>query len=373
MSSQASENDSASSNPSGATSIFPYNYSSYSPPVASPPFAHLAADSQQAAAESLRAFLCSSGAAAGNGDFNGVATSEDAGTGLCGGLTSSSSSSSSPSSYAQTGALSSVCAPPPGIVSAARCSIEQLTEKAEKPGDASAPADDGSSSLETPANAGVSEHAKSPAVPSSLSSPSCLPPPSSNDPTGSADGTAGGISHSTKEDGDSCQQQVPSCEGGPNGAALGDSFRVLSRKRKADAFLPDGDAETMERLKRLMESLTREQMKLLLAKACVQYPGVFCLPSCCNRLVSDSSFDLYVSLRNALYTWCLFCYTVFLFFFRCRGRASMEREKRPGTPETTRCLFTALLPGPSVPAVGSTILFCVCTCSCLLEKRDTGD
>lgn len=272
MSSQTSENDSASPNPSGAAaSVYPYNYP-YSSPVASSPFAHLTADSQQAAAQSLRSFLCSSGVGGANSEYDGVSTSDDAGTGLCGAVTSS-SSTSSPSTYAHSSTpLSSICSPPPGIGGNARCSIEQLTEKGEKP-DASAPGDDGSNGLESGASIGVSEHVKAQAVSSSSSSPSCLSPSSPNNITVTADGTDGSVPHPTKADGDSCQQQVPSCEGGPNGA-LGDNFRVLSRKRKADAFLPDGDAETMERLKRLMESLTREQMKLLLAKACVQYPGM---------------------------------------------------------------------------------------------------
>ena len=50
------------------------------------------------------------------------------------------------------------------------------------------------------------------------------------------------------------------------------------RKRKAPEELPQIDEATAERLKRATDSLTKEQLKMLLARACSHYPGTYTPP-----------------------------------------------------------------------------------------------
>ncbi|KAL8427230.1 hypothetical protein ACSSS7_007821 [Eimeria intestinalis] len=63
--------------------------------------------------------------------------------------------------------------------------------------------------------------------------------------------------------------------GGGGGIAEGLASGILPcRKRKAPEELPDIDEATAERLRRATESLTKEQLRMLLARACSHYPAV---------------------------------------------------------------------------------------------------
>ncbi|KAL8432055.1 hypothetical protein Efla_003496 [Eimeria flavescens] len=68
----------------------------------------------------------------------------------------------------------------------------------------------------------------------------------------------------------------PESEGHPPGSvAEGLSSGILPcRKRKATEELPQIDEATAERLRRATDSLTKEQLRMLLARACSHYPAV---------------------------------------------------------------------------------------------------
>lgn len=63
--------------------------------------------------------------------------------------------------------------------------------------------------------------------------------------------------------------------GGSGSIAEGLSSGILPcRKRKAPEELPQIDEATAERLRRATDSLTKEQLRMLLARACSHYPGI---------------------------------------------------------------------------------------------------
>lgn len=79
------------------------------------------------------------------------------------------------------------------------------------------------------------------------------------------------------------------------GIAEGLSSGILPcRKRKAPEELPQIDDATAERLRRATESLTKEQLRMLLARACSHYPGnyLFIIPHTNSVLCIGTERDI---------------------------------------------------------------------------------
>ncbi|CDJ61928.1 hypothetical protein EMWEY_00046540 [Eimeria maxima] len=71
------------------------------------------------------------------------------------------------------------------------------------------------------------------------------------------------------------------------------------RKRKAPEELPQIDEATAERLKRATDSLTKEQLKMLLARACSHYPAV---ENALYAMIEADPSSRRLMIRNVPYT-----------------------------------------------------------------------
>lgn len=98
---------------------------------------------------------------------------------------------------------------------------------------------------------------------------------------GSSEGSSGGAQHDQQQhwgiggETASAPDKPAASETSQGGIAEGLSSGILPcRKRKATEELPQIDEATAERLRRATDSLTKEQLRMLLARACSHYPAV---------------------------------------------------------------------------------------------------
>ena len=99
------------------------------------------------------------------------------------------------------------------------------------------------------------------------------------------DEKAGAVGLNNNNNNSSSSSSSSSSSGSPGEDEAGSSVAeglasgiLPCRKRKAPEELPQIDEATAERLKRATDSLTKEQLKMLLARACSHYPGTYTPP-----------------------------------------------------------------------------------------------
>lgn len=118
----------------------------------------------------------------------------------------------------------------------------------------------------------------------------------SNSTPAGAEGNPGAPQHDQQQhwgigsgEGSSAGEKPASgAESTQGGIAEGLSSGILPcRKRKAPEELPQIDEATAERLRRATDSLTKEQLKMLLARACSHYPGNYRILICLSRKTTE--------------------------------------------------------------------------------------
>lgn len=118
---------------------------------------------------------------------------------------------------------------------------------------------------------------------------------------GSSEGASAGAQHDQQQhwgiggDGAPAPEKPTVPESSEGGIAEGLSSGILPcRKRKATEELPQIDEATAERLRRATDSLTKEQLRMLLARACSHYPGIFFF----TRAINEYIVNIYLQVER---------------------------------------------------------------------------